>query len=204
LVAVMGGLYGIAVYRETHPEPEVTRLIEVLGLRAGMTVAEIGAGEGRMTLNMARRLGPGSHVFSSEIDPQLIRDLEKAIAKASLENVTLIEASDRATNLPEGCCDAIWMSKVYHHLTDPVAVDASVVQALRPGGRLAVIEFAPSRWRFWLRQPNGVPQNRGGHGIPERILVEELTHAGLRVERVIGDWWVFPDTRYCVVFRKPT
>jgi hypothetical protein len=50
--------------------------------------------------------------------------------------------------------------------------------------------------------PSGVPQNRGGHGIPKEILIQELSNEGFRLDRTIDYWWVFPDTRYCVVFRK--
>src|SRR5713226_5351984 len=203
LIAAPAGLYGIAVYRQTHPEPDVARLIQLLQLKPGMVVAEIGAGEGRMTLAMARRLGPASRVFATAVDPRLLRDIDKAAAATGLQNVTTIKGADHSTSLPERCCDAIWMVTVYHHLTDPAGIDASIFRALRTGGRIAVIDFSPSRWRFWLRQPSGVPQNRGGHGIPEGILIQELSNEGFLLERAIDDWWVFPDTRYCVVFRKP-
>ena len=202
-VVVMGGLFGIGVYRDTHPESEVTRLWRVLELKPGMAIAEIGAGEGKMTVSMARQLGPGGRVVATEVDPARLRDIERAVAKAGLQNVRIIRGGDRATNLAERCCDAIFMARVYHHFTDPVAMDASLFQALRPGGHLAVIDFAPSRWRFWLRQPSGVPADRGGHGMPKEILIQELTRAGFQVERIVDDWWRFPGTRYCVVFRKP-
>src|SRR5262249_9202443 len=140
---------------------------------------------------------------SSDIDPERVLDIKKAVAKSDVQNVTVIEGGDHSTNLPDRCCDAIWMAKVYHHFTDPVAMDASLVRSLRPGGRVAVIEFAPSALRFWLTRPSGVPEDRGGHGIPEHVLIGELTGAGLRVDSVINDWWILPDRRYCVVFRKP-
>ena len=203
VIGALGGIYGLDVYRNTHPEPEVARLFDLLGLKPGMTAAEIGAGEGRMTIDMARRLGPDGRVFSTDLGSEQVADIKNAVAKAGLQNVTAIEGASQSTNLPERCCDAIWMSKVYHHFTDPASMDASIVRALRPGGRLAVIEFAPSLRRFWLSLPEGVPPDRGGHGIPESVLVRELTAAGLRVEQAIDDWWIFPDSRYCVVFRKP-
>lgn len=201
-ILILGGLYGIGVYRETHPDPDVGRLFQVLGLRMGMTAAEIGAGQGRMTVSMARRLGPMGQVLSTDIDPQSVREIRAAAAAAGLQNVTVIEGAEHTSNLPQQCCDAIWMSNVYHHFTDPGGVDASLFRALRPGGQLAVIDFAASRWRFWLPKVAGVPQNRGSHGVPKEIVIQELSSAGLRVERIIDDWWLFPDHRFCIVFRK--
>ena len=183
VIGVLGGIYGLDVYRNTHPEPEVARLFGLLQLKPGMTAAEIGAGEGRMTVDMARRLGPDGHVFSTDIGSEQVGDIKNK----GVQNVTVIEGETHSTNLPDGCCDAIWMSKVYHHFTDPRAMDASLVRSLRAGGRLAVVEFAPSRWRFWLSRPDGVPEDRGDHGIPESVLVHELTGAGLRVEHVTSN-----------------
>jgi hypothetical protein len=67
---------------------------------------------------------------------------------------------------------------------------------LKPGGRLAIIEFPPRRG---LEPVEGVPSNRGGHGIPQKVVIQELTAAGLQVENVVNDW---PENSYCVLFVK--
>jgi predicted methyltransferase len=85
---------------------------------------------------------------------------------------------------------------VYHHLTKPAEFDASLVRSLKPGGRLAIIDFPP---RAGLDPVEGVPSNRGGHGIPQKIVIEELTAAGLQVEKIVNDW---PENDYCVLFVK--
>jgi hypothetical protein len=81
-------------------------------------------------------------------------------------------------------------------LTKPAEFDANLVRSLKPGGRLAIIDFPP---RSGLDPVQGVPANRGGHGIPQKIVIEELTAAGLQVEKVVTDW---PDNDYCVLFIK--
>jgi len=101
-VVVAAGLLGIGVYRDTHPESEVTRLWRVLELKPGMAIAEIGAGEGKMTVSMARQLGPGGRVVATEVDPARLRDIVRAVAKAGLRNVRIIRGGDRATNLSCG------------------------------------------------------------------------------------------------------
>ena len=73
---------------------------------------------------------------------------------------------------------------------------AGLARSLKPGGRLAIIDFPP---RSGLEPVEGVPSNRGGHGIPEKIVIEELTAAGLQVEKVVNDW---ADKSYCVLFVK--
>ena len=201
LLAVTAGvlLYARGI---ANSEAEASRIAELLGLSPGMTVAEIGAGEGRMTVGIARRLGPGGHMFSTELNPARLRDIQEAVAKAGLTNVTAVRGEERKTNLPERCCDAIFMRDVYHHFTDPAAMDASLLESLRPGGLLAIVDFVPRVWLFWLRRPAGVPENRGGHGVPQRILIEEATRAGFLFDRAIDTWGHWPKS-YCIVFRKP-
>jgi SAM-dependent methyltransferase len=111
----------------------------------------------------------------------------------------VLQAAEKQTNLPNECCDGIVLRRVYHHLTAPVEMDASLLRSLKPGGELAIIDFAPQKWLSESDPVKGVPANRGGHGIPKNILIEELTAAGFKVDKVFDDW---PDG-YCVVFRKP-
>lgn len=152
-----------------------------------------------MTRRVAEKVGPSGHVFSTEIDPTRIRQIHKAIEKQRLTNVTVIAGAAAETGLPAECCDAIFMRDVYHHFTQPVEMNRSIFRSLRPGGLLAVVDFPP-RWYLRLWQPKGVPKNRGGHGIPQKILIEEVTNAGFHVERVVDNW---SGKTYCVVFGKP-
>jgi hypothetical protein len=85
---------------------------------------------------------------------------------------------------------------VYHHLTKPAEFDANLVRSLKAGGRLAIIDFPP---RPGLEPVEGVPSNRGGHGIPQKIVIEELKAAGLQVEKIVDDW---AENSYCVLFVK--
>ncbi len=118
------------------------------------------------------------------------------MAKRKLANVIVVESKEADTNLPAGCCDAIFLRRVYHHLTKPAEFDAGLVRSLKTGGRLAIIDFAP---RAGLGPLKGVPSNRGGHGIPQKIVIEELSAAGLQVEKIVDDW---PEGSYCVLFVK--
>lgn len=168
-----------------------------------MTVAEIGAGAGDMTVHMADRLGSTSRIYSSELNPERLDQIRGAVEEAGLAHVMILEAGKAQTNLPAECCDAIFMSKVYHHFTDPEAINRSLYDSLKPGGAVAVIDFEPDFWFFWRRGPEGVPENRGGHGAPRSLVATELAAAGFEIEEETDDWWPRPFRRYCVVARKP-
>jgi len=179
-------------------QQESDRLAGLLQWHPGSVVAEIGAGDGEMTLAASERVGAAGRIYSNELDPAKLAHLRELEAKA--KNITVVQGDAASTNLPPGCCDSIYMRLVYHHFTNPQAMDASLLSALRPGGRLAVIDEEP---RPGSTIPEGVPQNRVGHGIPQAVLIAELKAAGFAVESVHADWPHDQDHKlYCVVFRK--
>jgi ubiquinone/menaquinone biosynthesis C-methylase UbiE len=174
--------------------PEMPRLTEALGLRTGMTVADVGAGRGQLTLALAAAVGSTGHVFSSDIDLERVRALRKALAEAGLSNVTVVEAKASESGLPAGCCDAIVLRRVYHHLTDPAATNASLLRALRPGGVLAVIDIPPPL--FFLE--------RSTLGIAPQIVIDEVKASGFEMLQLRTDWpGRGPFESYCALFRKP-
>ena len=179
-------------------QAEAERLTELLAIEPGMIVADVGAGKGGWTLGMSRAVGPDGHVFSTEIDPKRIGEIRAALADAGVKNVTVIEGTPQDTGLPERCCDAIFLRHVHHHITYPKAMHTSLRRALRPGGRLAIIDFEPFPRLFGI--PEGVPENRAGHGMPLEVLVDELADAGFELERRIDDWFRFD---YCAVWTRP-
>jgi len=175
---------------------EIKRLAQLMGWKAGTVAADIGAGDGKYTFAAVEWVGASGKVFATEIDAKKLAELREEVAKRKVGNVIVEESKEAETNLPAGCCDAIFLRRVYHHLTKPAEFDASLVRSLKPGGRLAIIDFAP---RAGLEPVEGVPSNRGGHGIPQKIAIEELSAAGLQVEKIVNDW---PEDSYCVLFVK--
>jgi predicted methyltransferase len=128
-----------------------------------------------------------------------LQALRETAAREQL-NVTVVEGGDRTTNLPQACCEAIYMRDVYHHFKQAMEINLSLFTALKPGGRLAVIDFEPE---LGSKLPDGVPANRGGHGIRSNILIDEVTVAGFTRERTIPRWPEPDEEYFLVLFAKP-
>jgi cyclopropane fatty-acyl-phospholipid synthase-like methyltransferase len=181
-------------------EIEVPRLVELLELKPGMTVADVGAGFGAWTMQLARQLGPTGRVYATDVGAAQIAALRDSIQRERLTNVTVIEGAARSSNLPALCCDAILIRDAYHHFTDAGALIKSLAASLKTGGRLAVVDFPP---RPNTEVPAGVPANRGGHGVPPEVVQGEvgavLTHV-----RTIAEWSPAsqPASLFLLLFRK--
>jgi ubiquinone/menaquinone biosynthesis C-methylase UbiE len=175
---------------------EIKRLAALMDWKPGTVVADIGAGDGTYSFPAAQQVGPSGRVFATEIDAKKLDELRAEVKNRNLQNMIVVESAATESNLPPACCDAIFLRRVYHHLTKPAEFDASLLRSLKPGGRLAIIDFPA---RSGLDPVEGVPANRGGHGIPEKIVIEELTAAGLHLEKSVDDW---PHDSYCVLFVK--
>ncbi|MCU1239450.1 MAG: Methyltransferase type 11 [Candidatus Acidoferrum typicum] len=181
---------------EADPADEMKRLAALMDWKPGTIVADIGAGDGRYAFAAAQIVGPAGKVFATEIDQEKLAKLRSEVTKRQLNNVIVLESKEADTNLPRECCDAIFLRRVYHHLTNPAEFDAALARSLKPGGRLAIIEFPP---RSGLDPVEGVPANRGGHGIPQKIAIEELTAAGFQIAKTVNDW---PNSDYLVIFDR--
>lgn len=191
-------LSSFGLLRRAHADAadEVQRLATLMNWKPGTVVADIGAGDGRYAFAAAQIVGPSGKVFATEIDSEKLAALRSQVTQRHLANVIILESKDADTNLPPECCDAIFLRRVYHHLTKPVDFDASLLRSLKPAAQLAIIDFPP---RPGLEPVQGIPANRGGHGIPQKVLIEELTSAGFQLVKTVNDW---PADDYCVLLQK--
>lgn len=189
-IAVAGGAtVGYAAFGAFLPwreDEEAQNLIALLRLTHGQQVAEIGAGAGRLTVALARAVGPTGHVFATDLNPARRADIRARAASASVTNVEVLDGAPADTTLPDGCCDAIAMRAVYHHIQQPDQFAASVARALRPGGWIAIIDFDPDA--LWLhgRAPDGT--RRPGHGVSRKAAIAEFQRAGFVLKEERADW----------------
>ena len=153
-----------------------SEIFDSLGVREGETICEMGAGNGELTLAAARIVGSQGRVYASELGEHRVKTLRAKVADSSLAQITVVAGDPVRTNFPDAGCDALFMRNVYHHFADPVAVNASIAAALKPGGRLTIVDFTP---------PPGneaaCPADRakdGMHGITAETLSREMKDAG--------------------------
>jgi len=125
--------------REVHDHQ--AQLVAALALRPGMAVADVGAGTGLFTLAFASAVGPEGTVYAVDLIPAFLEHIGDKLRKAGVQNVQLVQASDRSSELLPTSVDLVFMSDAYHHLEYPQHVLASLRAALRPGGRLWIIDF---------------------------------------------------------------
>jgi predicted methyltransferase len=125
--------------REVHDRR--ADIVAALGLRAGMAVADVGAGTGLFTLSFAAAVGPSGAVYAVDVTPGFLAHIRAKVEAAGVTNVRLVQSSDRDVGLAPGSVDLIFMSDVYHHFEYPQHMLASLRAALRPGGRVWLIDF---------------------------------------------------------------
>ncbi len=197
LVMVLGSLPYLPVVHGSDAD-EVEQLVAWLKLAPGSVVADVGAGDGALAMGLAEQVGPSGRVYATEISSARLEEMRAAVARAQLDNVSVIEGAVSRTHLPAGCCDAAYSRNVYHHLTEPDAINADIRRALRPGGRLLVIDFEPGGFMDRISPPE-TAERHGGHGTPTETVVNEVTAAGFRLLRGPERW---RGRLYAVLFEK--
>jgi ubiquinone/menaquinone biosynthesis C-methylase UbiE len=125
--------------REMEEEPQ--RAIEALDLQRGNVVADVGAGSGYMTVRMAERVGPTGRVYANDVQPEMLKMLDERLKKERITNVTLVQGAPDDPRLPADTLDLILMVDVYHEFSEPQKMLRAMYRALKPGGRLVLLEY---------------------------------------------------------------
>jgi SAM-dependent methyltransferase len=168
---------------------EATRLAGALDLRPGGAVADIGAGSGALIVELSKLVGPNGAAFATERRPQQrLRIADRA--KSAGVVVTVVEAAERSTNLPDACCDAITMRMVMHHIADPDTFARDVRRSLRPGGRIGILDFSPG----------SMPHLAGDHGVDPARVLAAFSAAGFATDSRNDQWG---GRTYLIVLRAP-
>ncbi len=126
--------------REATQQPE--HVLDVIGVKDGMTVADIGCGSGYFSVRISKRVGAGGRVLATDLQPEMLALLEKKMrAEPKLANITRILATDKDVSLPRGVVDIALMVDVYHELAHPKETVGQIKEALRPGGKMVLVEY---------------------------------------------------------------
>jgi ubiquinone/menaquinone biosynthesis C-methylase UbiE len=125
--------------RDIEEDPDAA--LEALDLAPGLVVADVGAGSGYMTVRMAQRVGVEGRVYATDIQPEMIELLEERLADERITNVVPVLGLVDDPKLPEGAIDLELLVDVYHELSEPQKMLRGLRRALKPGGRLVLLEY---------------------------------------------------------------
>lgn len=142
IAEVMSYLGANWLMRPTRVQEErPDEMLDSLKIEPGMTVADVGAGVGYHALKMAERVGPDGLVYATDVQPQMLRMLNQRARRAQISNVKPVLVTQDDPGLPTGEVDLILMVDVYHEVSNPEATLRGLRAALKPGGRLVLVEF---------------------------------------------------------------
>lgn len=178
--------------REVYAEREA--IVAAMKLAKGQSVADVGAGTGLFTRLFAEQVGPTGTVYAVDIAPKFLDHIAATSEKAGLDNVKTVLATDDASGLPPNAVDAVFICDTYHHFEYPLKTMATIARALKPGGRVYLIDFRRIEGESsdWTLQ-----HVRAGQEVFER----EIVGAGFRKT---GEIEKLLEENYFVVFQKST
>lgn len=176
---------GRPVYKYRHA------IVAAMQLLAGEDVADVGAGSGFMARLIAREVGPEGQVYAVEIAQATVDHIEEAARKEGITNIKGVLGADRTTHLPPNSLDVVLMTDTYHHFEYPVEMMESIAAALRPNGRLVLVDYERIRG---VTSESRYEHLRAGKG----TFTDEIKDAGFDLEK---DLPLVPESYY-LVFRK--
>ncbi|NJS14520.1 MAG: class I SAM-dependent methyltransferase [Sphingopyxis sp.] len=145
---------------------EADQIMDAAAVAPGMTVADIGAGDGYYTVRLAQRVGERGRVLAQDIQPKVIDRLADRVARERLDNVSLKLGAVDDPRLPPGSFDRVFLVHMYHEIEEPYAFLWRLYPSLRAGGEVIVVDS---------------DRPTGQHGIPLRLLVCEFETVGYRL-----------------------
>lgn len=145
---------------------QINRVMNILSIAPGKSVADIGAGSGWFTVRAAKRVGGSGMVYAVDINPEAIRYIGERAQKEQLQNVKTILGKADDSLLPAGSVDAVLLLKTYHEVAQPVTLLRNLRGALRPGAKVGIID----------RNGNGED-----HGVGRDVVLREAKEAGYKL-----------------------
>jgi predicted methyltransferase len=148
------------------------RIMDALGIADGAVVADIGAGGGWFTIRLARRVGPNGVVYAEDVQRQMLDAIGRRVQKEGLRNVRMVFGEDDDPKVEAGTLDAALMVDAYHEVRDRVGLLKNIRTALKPSGRLGIVDF---------RRDGGGPGPPMQERIDPAVVIRDAEAAGLRL-----------------------
>ncbi len=189
-IAYVMSHYGISWLErpEREKEERVTLLLKNMDLKPGIAVADIGAGSGYHAVRISKMVGDGK-IYAVDVEPKMIDYLNKRIKEEGYKNIKTILGKEQSVELPAASIDIMIMVDVYHELSFPYEIARSMLDALKPGGKLFLIEYRAEDSSVPIKQV---------HKMTQKQAVKELKAAGFSFVKNMGNLpW-----QHCMVFSK--
>lgn len=158
--------------RDAWQKPD--EIMDALGIADGATVADVGAGGGWFTVRLARRVGPNGTVYAEDIQPQMIDAIELRVQREGLDNVQTTLGTPDDPKLPARSANAVLIVDTYHEVEDPVTLLGNVVRALKPQGRVGIVDY---------KRDGGGPGPPMEERVDPAVVLRDAEAAGLRLLR---------------------
>jgi predicted methyltransferase len=172
--------------KERDDAGEPGQLVRLLGIKSGMTVADIGAGSGYYVVRLSPIVGLNGGIIAEDVVPEYLQGLHKRVRDLGLQNVTISLGEPHDPRLPAGSVDIAILVHMYHEIAQPYALLYNLVSVLKPGARVGIVDtFAPT----------------SSHGTPPSLLNCELSAVGyreIRLHRLTGS------DAYLAIFAPPS
>ncbi|MBB4857117.1 ubiquinone/menaquinone biosynthesis C-methylase UbiE [Novosphingobium chloroacetimidivorans] len=164
------GANGFSSETERDSVNEARTVMDLAGIAKGMSVADLGAGEGYYTVRLAQRVGSEGRVLAQDIDSEALRNLGLRIERERLDNVSIKQGAEDDPRLPANSFDRVMLVHMYHEVGEPYAFLWHLRPALRPGGSVVVVD---------------VDRPTESHGIPPALLFCEFEAVGFRLAEFV-------------------
>jgi ubiquinone/menaquinone biosynthesis C-methylase UbiE len=174
--------------RAEEEKPDLA--IHLMGVEEGMTVADIGAGAGYFSVRLAKKVGPEGKVYANDIEPRMLELLKAYAAKNEVDNIQPVLGAIDDPQLPAGALDLALMVDVYHEFSEPQAMLAGIKRALKPGGRIVLLEY---------RKEDRDLAIKADHKMSVKTVRRELEHEGFEFVKLLPQL----PRQHLLIFEKP-
>jgi len=158
----------------TNERQPPDKIMAAIGVRTGMVIGEVGAGQGRFTVHLARKVGESGKIYANDIDESSLEHLRDRAKRLGLNNVDIIHGQVEDPLFPKDSLDMVFMILTYHHLAKPVALLKNLIPCLKPGATVVVVDPDPEKDKDrWGRESTS-----------EEKMRKEAGEAGLELVRV--------------------
>lgn len=158
-----------AVMLNNRAKKDSRKVLDNLGIHSGDIIADIGSGGGFFTFELAKLTGPGGKVFAADTNEKFLARIESIASKNQVSNIKTVLCREDNCPLQKESCDLIFMRNVFHHIKNPVSYFRKLRESIKPGGRIAILDWKKSEGGF---------VGRAGHCTPEAEIIDIMQKTG--------------------------